>query len=101
MASTGCSYYSYYHDGQIVWGKQCDRVNIGEVGIFIYDGEGYIKMYDEQEPDEEQREAFSDSYGTMYMQPVMISYNQKSNTFCFLLIYKMLAVGTIHSAIGT
>ena len=77
MASTGCSYCSYYHDGQIVWGKQCDRVNIGEVGIFIYDGEGYIKMYDEQEPDEEQREAFSDSYGTMYMQPVMISYNQK------------------------
>ena len=77
MASTGCSYCSYYHDGQIVWGKQCDRVNIGEVGIFIYDGEGYIKVYDEQEPDEEQREAFSDSYGTMYMQPVMISYNQK------------------------
>ena len=79
-------------------------MNIGEVGIFIYDGEGYIKMYDEQEPDEEQREAFSDSYGTMYMQPVMISYNQKSNTFCFLLIYKMLAVGTargIYSTIGT
>ena len=77
MASTGCSYCSYYHDGQIVWGKQCDRVNIGEVGIFIYDGEGCIKVYDEQEPDEEQREAFSDSYSTMYMQPVMISYNQK------------------------
>ena len=48
-----------YHDGQIVWVKQCDRVNIGEVGIFIYDGEGYIKVYDEQEPDEEQQEAFS------------------------------------------
>ena len=48
-----------------------------KVGIFIYDGEGYVKVYDEQEPDEEQREAFSDSYGTMYMQPVMLSYNQK------------------------
>ena len=74
------------------------------IGIFIYDGEGYVKVYDEHEPGEEQREAFSDSYGTMYMQPVMISYNQKSNTFCFLLIYKMLAVGTacgIHSTIGT
>ena len=61
MASTGCSYCSYYHDGQIVWGKQCGQVNIGEVGIFTYDGEGYIKVYDEQEPDEEQQEAFSDS----------------------------------------
>ena len=57
--------------------KQCERVNIGEVGIFIYDGEGCIKVYDEQEPDEDQREAFSDSYGHVYMQPVMISYNQK------------------------
>lgn len=74
---SGDSMEPVYHDGQIVWVKQCDRVNIGEVGIFIYDGEGYIKVYDEQEPDEEQQEAFSDSYGTMYMQPVMISYNQK------------------------
>ena len=74
---SGDSMEPVYHDGQIVWVKRCDRVNVGEVGIFIYDGEGYIKVYDEQEPDEEQREAFSDSYGTMYMQPVMISYNQK------------------------
>lgn len=74
---SGDSMEPVYHDGQIVWVKQCDRVNIGEVGIFIYDGESYIKVYDEQEPDKDQREAFSDSYGTMYMQPVMISYNQK------------------------
>ena len=74
---SGDSMEPVYHDGQIVWVKQCDRVNIGEVGIFIYDGEGYIKVYDEQEPDEDQREAFSDSYGNVYMQPVMISYNQK------------------------
>ena len=74
---SGDSLEPVYHDGQIVWVKQCDRVNIGEVGIFVYDGEGYIKVYDEQEPDEEQREAFTDSYGTLYMQPVMISYNQK------------------------
>ena len=75
---SGDSMEPVYHDGQIVWVKQCDRVNIGEVGIFVYDGEGYIKVYDEQEPDEEQREAFTDSYGTLYMQPVMISYNQKN-----------------------
>lgn len=34
-------------------------------------------MYDEQEPEEAYRAAFSDSYGTTYMQPVMISYNRK------------------------
>lgn len=74
---SGDSMEPVYHDGQIVWVKQCDRVNIGEVGIFIYDGEGYIKVYDEQEPDVELREDFIDSYGAMYMQPVMVSYNQK------------------------
>lgn len=66
-----------YHHGQIVWVQQCDHVSIGEVGIFIYDGEGYMKVYDEQEPDEDIREDFMDSYGTVHMQPVMLSYNQK------------------------
>jgi len=47
------------------------------VGIFIYDGQGYIKVYDEQEPSEEDREDFTDSYGSVHMQPVMISFNQK------------------------
>lgn len=66
-----------YHHGQIVWVQQCDYVGIGEVGIFIYDGDGYMKVYDEQEPDENIREDFTDSYGTVHMQPVLLSYNQK------------------------
>lgn len=66
-----------YHHGQIVWVQQCDHVGIGEVGIFIYDGDGYMKVYDEQEPDEDIREDFMDSYGTVHMQPVLLSYNQK------------------------
>ena len=66
-----------YQDGQIVWVQQCESVPIGAVGIFIYDGEGYIKVYDAREPDEADREAFTGSYGEVYMQPVMVSYNQK------------------------
>ena len=45
-------------------------------GIFVYDGDGYLKVYSEQEPDENQRDAFTDSYGCLHMQPVMLSYNQ-------------------------
>lgn len=74
---SGDSMEPVYHDGQIVWVQQCERVGIGEVGIFIYDGDGYIKVYDEQMPDEAEHEEFMDSYGGVYMQPVMISYNQK------------------------
>lgn len=66
-----------YHDGQIVWVQQCECLNPGEVGIFEYDGDGYLKLYDEQEPDENNREYFLTSDGTLRMQPVLVSYNEK------------------------
>ena len=74
---SGDSMEPVYHDGQIVWVQQCDRVPVGQVGVFIYDGQGYLKVYDEQEPDETDAEYFTDSYGNVHMQPVMISCNQK------------------------
>ena len=74
---SGDSMEPVYQDGQIVWVQQCESVPIGAVGIFIYDGEGFIKVDDEREPDEADRESFTGSYGEVYMQPVMVSYNQK------------------------
>ena len=74
---SGDSMEPVYHDGQIVWVQQCEQVGVGEVGIFIYDGDGYLKVYDEQLPDEGCRDDFTDSYGNVHMQPVMVSYNQK------------------------
>ncbi len=73
---SGDSMEPVYHDGQIVWVKQCNTIEIGEVGIFTLDGDGYIKSYDEQEPDENNRDEFTDSYGELHMQPVLVSYNQ-------------------------
>ena len=63
-----------YHDGQIVWVKECSEVPVGQVGIFIYDGEGYLKMLDEQEPCEEDREDFIDSYITASTQAEDIGF---------------------------
>ena len=45
--------------GQIVWVEEL-RDGRGEVGIFVYDGDGYLKVYSEQEPNEQQRDAFID-----------------------------------------
>lgn len=73
---SGNSMEPVYHDGQIVWVQQCEQLAVGEVGVFIYDGDGYLKVYSEREPEEADREAFTDSYGTVHMQPVMVSYNQ-------------------------
>ncbi len=74
---SGDSMEPVYHDGQIVWVQECEQVGIGQVGVFIYDGEGYLKMYSEQEPDESVADDFTDSYGTVHPQPVLESYNQK------------------------
>ena len=74
---SGDSMEPVYHDGQIVWVQECEQVGIGQVGVFIYDNEGYLKVYNEQEPDEDIAEEFTDSYGTVHPQPVMESYNPK------------------------
>jgi len=71
---SGDSMEPVYHDGQIVWVRRCSRLSPGEVGVFVYDGEGYLKVYGEQEPAD--TEAFTDSYGAVRPQSVMISYNK-------------------------
>ena len=73
----GDSMEPVYHDGQIVWVHECDRVDVGQVGVFVYDGAGYLKAYSEQEPDESVVEEYTDSEGNVYAQPVLLSYNQK------------------------
>ena len=42
---SGNSMEPTYHDGDIVLVKQADSVEVGEVGIFVVDGDGYIKKF--------------------------------------------------------
>ncbi len=73
---SGDSMEPVYHDGQIVWIRRCESLAVGEVGVFICDGDGYLKVYGEQEPEEMWRDEFLDSYGRVRPQPVLISYNK-------------------------
>jgi len=73
----GDSMEPVYSDGQIVWVQECESLRRGEVGIFVYDGDGYIKAYSERDPDEDQLEKYTDSYGVVHKQPVLLSYNKK------------------------
>ena len=74
---SGDSMEPVYHDGQIVWVQSCSALTPGEVGIMMYDGDGYIKVYDEREPEGSWAEAYTDSEGILHMQPVLVSYNEK------------------------
>ena len=62
---SGDSMEPVYHDGQIVWMQRCQALRAGEVGIFLYDGNGYLKVYSERETAGGGR------------QPVLVSYNRK------------------------
>ena len=63
---SGDSMEPVYHDGQIVWVRRCETLRPGEVGIFFYDGDGYIKVYGEREAAE-----------APGRQPLLISYNKR------------------------
>ena len=72
---SGDSMEPAFHDRQIVWVQKCSELNVGEVGIFLYDEQAFIKLYGEQEPDNDVKECFTDSYGTVHKQPVLYSCN--------------------------
>ncbi|MBM6976594.1 XRE family transcriptional regulator [Intestinimonas butyriciproducens] len=73
----GDSMEPVYHDGQIVWVEKTDTLHPGEVGIFSCNGEGYLKVYDLQKPCEGDAEDYTDSYGVLHPQAVLVSYNEK------------------------
>lgn len=93
---SGDSMEPFYHDGQIAWVKKCREIRPGNVGVFLYDGEGYIKVYEEQIPTDIDSEVFSDNFIHAGPQPVLVSYNEKyppkviSSELSFELIGKVL-----------
>lgn len=72
----GDSMEPVYHDGQVIWVQECSELRPGQVGIFVYDGNGYIKALGEREPDEAETTLFMGEDGSAGKQPILISYNK-------------------------
>ena len=73
----GDSMEPIYQNNQLVWVHICNTLKPGDVGIFVLDGEGYLKAYDEREPDAGDAEDYLDSDGVLHPQVVLQSYNPK------------------------
>ncbi len=71
----GDSMEPLYHDGQLAWIHLTPVLNVGDVGLFVIDGHGYIKTYDEREPDADTSEEYLDGDGILHPQIVLISQN--------------------------
>ena len=76
---SGDSMEPVYQDGQIVWVRPCQSLHPGEVGVFLYDGSGYLKVYGEQDaPSVDESSSESDAVGgRVQKQPVLLSYNKR------------------------
>ncbi len=42
---SGDSMTPKYHDGDVVWVQQCQELQTGETGIFLHDGQAYLKVF--------------------------------------------------------
>ena len=73
---SGDSMEPVFYEGETVLVQRCTALSENEVGIFLYDGEGYIKAYTEQTPSEELADRFCHD-GQQHMQPVLHSYNAR------------------------
>ncbi len=71
----GDSMEPLYHDGQLAWIQLTPNLNVGDVGLFVVDGHGYIKTYDEREPEEDTYSDYLDADGVLHPQIVLISQN--------------------------
>lgn len=74
---SGDSMAPRYKDGDLVWIQPCEHLHPHEIGIFICDGEGFIKMYDEIRPDAGHLDEYTDSSGEVHLQPVLVSLNKR------------------------
>ena len=72
----GDSMEPVYKDGQIVFIQKCESLRDGDVGLFIYEGKGYIKVYSEVVPDDEDIEEYLDSEGVVHPKIELNSYNE-------------------------
>lgn len=77
----GNSMLPRYVPGQIVFVEQCQNLYDGEIGVFIYDGNAYIKQYLEQMPNEDEIEYYMTSEGVVCPKVVLFSLNRDCEQF--------------------
>ena len=74
---TGDSMEPAYYSDQLAFVKRTVTLRPGDVGIFLLDGESYIKRYEEEMPGEEEMDDYLYSSGNVQKKPVLVSFNPK------------------------
>ena len=74
---SGDSMAPAFYDHQLAFVKRTVDLRPGDLGIFLLDGDGYIKKYEEEMPEEAEMEEYLYSSGDVQKKPVLLSLNPK------------------------
>lgn len=74
---SGDSMEPAFYDHQLAFVKRTVDLRPGDLGIFLLDGDGYIKKYEEEMPEEAEMEEYLYSSGDVQKKPVLLSLNPK------------------------
>lgn len=92
---SGDSMEPVYHDGQIVWIQKCEKLESGEVGVFVYEEQGFLKELSLRKPEPNKKQDFTDSEGNTYPQAVLLSFNKKYSPIIIGPEERLITVGRV------
>ena len=74
---SGDSMEPAFYSEQLAFVKRTVTLSPGDLGIFLLDGESYIKKYEEEMPEADELEDYMYSSGSVQKKPVLVSLNSK------------------------
>ena len=92
---TGDSMEPNYHNGQSAFVKITKDLKPGDIGIFVLNGDAYIKKYAERIPDDNNLDMYLTSDGSVQKQPVLISLNKKYDPIIVTADMSLTIIGKV------
>lgn len=97
---SGDSMEPAFYDQQLAFVKRTVELRPGDLGIFLLDGDGYIKKYEEEMPEEGEMEDYLYSSGNVQKKPVLISLNPKYSPIHISQFNEFQIIGKVLSRNG-
>ena len=91
----GDSMLPRYNDGQIAWVQETRTLYDGEIGIFIVDGDAFIKQFRPVLPEEDEVDDYRDSEGIVHNKIVLVSLNEKYDDRVISPLQQIYIVGRV------
>ena len=97
---SGDSMEPAFYNEQLAFVKRTVSLNTGDIGIFLLDGESYIKKYEEEMPKDDELEDYMYSSGNVQKKPVLVSLNNKYTPIHVTQNNKFAIIGKVLNRTG-